>query len=682
MAQRKKLEFTAAAGLFVQVVFLVVCLMLGRASNSRAVMAETGYVAVGVFVWLIVLVHGYQRRKAAEEAEDRERLKSTRLSEEIFEEMELDTMRASSSLRVFEKYLVPVLTVLLSGVLGYLAWSRGKAVWGGSWEVENESFVAVGMVAITFFGYLTGRYAAGMAQNRGFRLLRAGAGFMIGNVLVALLITVAMALYYFGIEWGETVVAYVVPAVMGLVAVELLLNLILDIYRPRVAGQEPRPPYDSRLLGLFAEPEGVLKTVASTLDYQFGFKVSDTWFYHFLERAIVPLVFVQVLSLWLMTSLVVVEEREVAFIERFGRPVLTEEDAAAGLRATLFGPGFHFKLPWPLGVTQRVPAYEIHRIEVGKVYEPTQTAPTRQPFMEDPDFILWRESHIRPEEGFEATFLVPSMAAEDEQAARTVPVGLTVDQTEPAAELTAPDAPGAVETSGAGPQVNLVRLEANIYYRIKTLPDGTVDPDAAFTYHYRQDDIGDLLTKLGFRATAKVAASQDFLKWVAEERALTAREIWDLMAEAVAEADLGIEIVDVNVLSVHPPSQVASAFELVVTALEDRESLIHLGQQESTRILRGAEAHETELVKRASGRKYMRETVSAAEAGQFRSQLAAYAKAPDVFVYRTYFDTLEEALKDQRVFIVPVSENEVQIIDLEEKIRAEILSGLDALEGE
>jgi membrane protease subunit HflK len=685
MAQRKKLEFTAAAGLFVQAVFLLVCLMLAGTSGSRAVLAETRYVAVGVLVWVLLLVHGYQRRKAAEEAEERERLKSTRLSEEIFEEMELDTMRASTSLRVFEKYLVPVFTVLLSGLLGYFAWKTGGSVWGETWAVGNVAAVAVGMVVITFFGYLVGRYAAGMAQNKGFRLLRAGAGFMIGNVLMALLITVAMAMYYFGIHWGETVVAYLVPAVMALVAAELLLNLLLDIYRPRVAGQEPRPPYDSRLLGLFAEPEGVLKTVAATLDYQFGFKVSETWFYHFLERAIVPLLLVQVISLWLMTALVVVEEREIAFVERFGRPVVTEEDAARGLKATMLSAGLHVKLPWPLAVTKRVPAYEIHRVQVGKIDEPLQALSVRTHFMEDPDFILWNEVHVDPTKGQEATFMVPSTAGgRAPTAAAEAPAGQ--DEALPevgAADMPDEGAPAAGAAMGqtkSGPQVNLARLEANIYYRIRTLNDGSVDPNAAFTYAYREADVVDVLTKLGFRATARVAASQDFLKWIAEERGLTAGKIKSLVAEAVEQADLGVEILDVNVLSVHPPSQVVPAFESVVTALETRESLIHQGEQESVRVLRQAEAREVERLTRAEGFRYTREKVSKAEAEEFRAQLAAYNVVPDVYLYRTYSDALEDVLKDQRVFVVPVSRNEVQIIDLEEKIRAEILSGLDVTE--
>ena len=51
-------------------------------------------------------------------------------------------------------------------------------------------------------------------------------------------------------------------------------------------GRITRALYDSRLVGVLAQPEGLVATAAQTLDYQFGFKVSETWFYQFLQRSI------------------------------------------------------------------------------------------------------------------------------------------------------------------------------------------------------------------------------------------------------------------------------------------------------------------------------------------------------------------------------------------------------------
>ena len=67
-------------------------------------------------------------------------------------------------------------------------------------------------------------------------------------------------------------------------AVEVLLTLLLEIYRPRVKGQLARPLYDSRVIGLLTQPESLFTTAAQTLDYQFGFKVSETWFFQVLKE--------------------------------------------------------------------------------------------------------------------------------------------------------------------------------------------------------------------------------------------------------------------------------------------------------------------------------------------------------------------------------------------------------------
>ena len=102
MAGPKRLEMTALLGLILQLAFTVFCWLLSEASHSEAVQAEAWHLAVGVPVWLLVLVHGRQRRLAREEREERERLKDARLSDEIFAETELDTARASAGLHVFE----------------------------------------------------------------------------------------------------------------------------------------------------------------------------------------------------------------------------------------------------------------------------------------------------------------------------------------------------------------------------------------------------------------------------------------------------------------------------------------------------------------------------------------------------------------------------------------------------
>ncbi len=687
MASPRKLEMTALLGLFLQAAFVLACFVLGRSSDSRAVEAEFWYLVPGLLVWLLVLVHGRQRRLAMQEEEEKERLKQTRLSAEIFEETELDSMRAGAGLLIFEKYFVPVLSIVLSGGLLFLAYRSFSSLRGPAPRIAQVVAVAMVMVFVSFLGYLIGKYAAGLAQNRGFRLLRAAGGYVLGNVIAAMLIAIAMAMYYFDVKWAETAIAYIIPAVMALVGLEILLNLLLDIYRPRVPGQETRPPYDSRLLGLFAEPQGVFHTLAATLDYQFGFKVSDTWFYKFMQRAIIPLLLIQLVCLWLLTLIVVVNQDEVVFIENWGKPYVSGADAAKGVKATLFEPGVYVKAPWPFGVARHVPAFRVQTVEVGKIRN-EGVKPSDAPTLSQ-DFILWRETHIDPREGYEVSFLVPSTAqvteGEQQGGAEATPA---VPDVAPAAgsQAAGPGTPGTAGDAPAravhAPRVNLARLDARVYYRVKRGPDGRIDPDAAFTYVYRQTDIQQHIEKLAYRSICRLAASEDFLRWVAQDRARSAAAFRSLLSEAIDKAGLGLDVMDVTVSAVHPPAEVAADYESVVAALEGREALIYQGQQEAINTERSAEALAGEMTRDANGYSQALKVTSQRDADYFQVALTAFRKAPDVYVMRTYLDIVEDALVGQKVYVVPSAPSEVQIIDLQEKLRTQMLEDLNIMEGQ
>ena len=48
--------------------------------------------------------------------------------------------------------------------------------------------------------------------------------------------------------------------------------------------------YESKLAAAFSDPAGWTRNVAQALDYQFGFKVSDTGLFRLLQRALLPVI--------------------------------------------------------------------------------------------------------------------------------------------------------------------------------------------------------------------------------------------------------------------------------------------------------------------------------------------------------------------------------------------------------
>ena len=66
--------------------------------------------------------------------------------------------------------------------------------------------------------------------------------------------------------------------------------------------------------------KGLITTAAQALDYQFGFKVSETWFYRFFEKALGWLLLLQLGALVLSTCVVFIEAGEQGLLEHFGKP--------------------------------------------------------------------------------------------------------------------------------------------------------------------------------------------------------------------------------------------------------------------------------------------------------------------------------------------------------------------------
>jgi regulator of protease activity HflC (stomatin/prohibitin superfamily) len=123
--------------------------------------------------------------------------------------------------------------------------------------------------------------------------------------------------------------------------------------------------------------------------------------------------------------------------------------------------------------------------------------------------------------------------------------------------------------------------------------------------------------------------------------------IADPVSRLQSEVDalqLGLEIVFVGLKDIHPPVAVASAYQDVISAEEQKEADIYLGrqyaadqvpraQEEATRLLTSARAAATAKVAAATG-----------EAARFTSLAAAHRENPAVFRQRLKYETLETVL--------------------------------------
>ncbi len=300
-------------------------LAVSRYGNSLAGQVSTLFLGLGA---IVALVSWFQMR-----LEESERLESLELDEmaksrgdsALFENREAGLFPARRSREQYERFFVPAITVLLAigqGGGAYLVWRWLQRPGTAETALRQPAMVLAMFALFALILFLLGKFATTVARLENQRLLRPGASYSLLGAYICFAVTMGIVGVEAGFTQADFYVACGLCVLLGLVAVETVIQLILEIYRPRLKGKVQRPLYESRLVGLLGQPEGLVTTAAQALDYQFGFKVSETWFYRFLEQsARLDWCWCKSASLVLSTSFVFIDPGEQGLREHFGRQI-------------------------------------------------------------------------------------------------------------------------------------------------------------------------------------------------------------------------------------------------------------------------------------------------------------------------------------------------------------------------
>ena len=596
-----------------------------------AVFVVTGYVrslagqVASIFLGLgalVAFVSWFQMR-----LEENERLEKLELDElvkskggsTLFEAKDTEVFPAQRAREQFEKFFVPgfgVLLFLLEAGGAWLLWhwiSKTTIV-----IAPERALPALALFAIfALLLFLFGRFSVTIARLENHRLLRPGASFLLLGAYICFITALAIAGVKAEFPKADFYVAKVLCVLLGLMAAEILITLLLEIYRPRVKGKISRPIYDSRLVGLLGQPESLFTTAAQTIDYQFGFNVSETWFFQLVKKNLLVLLLAQLAVLLLSTCVVFIDAGEQAVLERFGKPV------AGGVLT----PGAHFKLPWPVDKVYQYRTEQIQTFDVG--YTPDAQS-------ENGKIILWTVAHSKEE-----NFLVGS---------------------DP---VTVQNAGGDTNDPIKAPPVSLITVSIPVQFQITDVK----------AWAYNNADPAALLQDLATRAVVHYLAGVDLNDVMSHSRLAAAEELQSQIQAAADGRQLGAKILFVGLQDIHPPVKVAGDYEKVVGAEQTRLAAILGAQAEAIRINDLAEAAAFTLTNVADANRQRAEVSAYARAALFTNQIPAFAAAPSVYQQRAYFKTFAAATASSRKYILLVTNTQdVVIFDLEDKIREDLLN--------
>jgi len=667
----KRPKNVAWASLVLSVVFFGICFLIGRWSDFFAVSAVSWLLLPAAFIWFVLAIQFHTRSLAEQEKLDISQLTKDEQGPTIFQAKDERANLlavAQHRLEILEKWFIPIFSTLIAayqiGIGIYLLKVISANI---DTEPKQPLLCAICMTAIAFVSFLISRYATGMSAQPQWRPLRAGGSSLLSVAILCFFLAIGLALAHFNWFGVVNVIAWVIPILLVVLGAETAVNIVLDIYRPRLKGQYARSAFDSRLLGIINEPGGILRSAAETIDYQFGFKVSQTWFYKLFEKAVAPLVLFSAVTLYLLSCIVVVEPNEEAIIEHFGNPLNKSGQVNKA------EPGLTFKWPWPIDIAYKYPTKKVLEISVGYV---PRTNPKTGEVIREPS-LLWGEAHYKEEYHL----------------------------------LVASEEIGAASGTGAVP-VSLVVAAVPVQYKIKNL----------YSFIYKHNEPEKVLESICYRELTKFAASAKIevddeaaleSSLLGAGRARAKQILTSRIQQAADEEGLGVEIVFLGLQGIHPPIEVATDYQKVIGAVQEKQAIVlqSLGERNRTLSMLAGSVEEADklyevaakyqkakeqnnpeqieklgaaidkrlaeakgeifsTLREAQSYAFEKATLARATGERFDSQLKAYRAAEQIYKSEQKLAAFEEALKNIRKYVVVADPNDTQIFifDAKEKL--------------
>src|SRR5260370_6162336 len=192
---------------------------------------------------------------------------------------------------------------------------------------------------------------------------------------------------------------------------------------------------------------------------------------------------------------------------------------------------------------------------------------------------------------------------------------------------------------------NIVDINFTVFWVIKNAQ--------AYLFNIREPDA--TVKSAAESAMREVVGETPIAQALSEGRGKIETDTQHLLQSILDTYGAGIELTQLQLLRVDPPSPVIDAFRDVQRALADRERLrneaesyrndiVPRARGDAVRIKQEAEAYRQEIIARSQG-----------DADRFLSVYHAFTAAQDVTVQRLYFETMEDILKESNQVIVDQS---------------------------
>lgn len=185
-----------------------------------------------------------------------------------------------------------------------------------------------------------------------------------------------------------------------------------------------------------------------------------------------------------------------------------------------------------------------------------------------------------------------------------------------------------------------------LHYKIKDI----------FAYRYHNEDPQRLLDNVAHDVITKIFVTKTFYESIILYRKQLGVELLQRLQSKLDKINSGLEIVSVNMKDIHPPISIASFFEEVIAAYQEKETIINQAYAYQFESLPQARSEAEKQVKEAESYVFDKIKKAEGEGKRFSLRLMAYDHFPSILNKWMYYNYLGQALQEcQKIIIDPAA---------------------------
>lgn len=203
---------------------------------------------------------------------------------------------------------------------------------------------------------------------------------------------------------------------------------------------------------------------------------------------------------------------------------------------------------------------------------------------------------------------------------------------------------------------NIVEVHFRVVYNIKNVYDFVFNVRSPVNNNSTQE-LG-AVRQVAESAMREVIGQRNLEQIITTDRAAVEQAVEELTQATLDDYRSGVQVLQVELLRAAAPGAVIEAFNDVVNAGQDAETLINNAERDTARIVSEAEAYREQVVREATG-----------EAERFTAIYNEYRQAPQVTRDRLYLETMERVYQRGNLIILDQRGGAVPYLPLDGMVR-------------